>query len=153
MGFNVSTLPNYTKKAEKMLKEGVVFPEDYKNFTLQAGVVHKAKVNFMETDPQIQAYGCEMTPAGETKIVDKEIEVVHLGIMEKYCFLDLEQKDLNGQDVARELTAENISELKEKNDKLLWQGSVAGGDLINGWKYWIEKGITTFSPNRLFGGS
>ena len=65
--------------------------------------------------------------------------------MEQYCFLDLEKKDLNGANVAKELTAENILRLKEKNDKLLWQGSVAGGDLINGWKYWIEKGITTIT--------
>ena len=143
MSFNVSSLSDFTKKATEFLLEGIVYSDSYAKYDIQSGIQYKQYLNYLDSDPQLIAGGCDLTATGTTTFDEKEITVVPFAIKEKFCLNDLRKKDIVGEvgtgkgnmtnDLRVPLTKDLIAKLKQKLDKQVFQGKTSSGDLINGW--------------------
>lgn len=141
-GFNVTQLTDYTKKATQLLTEALVYPTSYADFDTQQGVQYKARLNYLEATPVIQAYSCSMSTSGGTAFTEKDIEVAHFGTKSAYCLEDLIKKEpifsegnskstMNAT-LASTLVGDNLAKLDRSMAKEFWYGDKSGGDLTDG---------------------
>lgn len=145
MAFNVSNLSEYTQAATNLLRSAVLFSEDFSRFEIMSGVQHKKYLNYIDTNPYLQAGACGLGASGSTSFDEKEITVVPWAIRDSWCVDDLNEKDLNfgtgtlnGKmvaDLQTQLITDETEKVKQIVDKAIFQGTTASGDLINGWIY------------------
>lgn len=143
MGFNTTNLTTYIAPASELLRSAILFSDDYSRFDMMVGVSHKEYLNYIETNPYIQAGNCSLGSSGSTIFDEKEIEVVKLAWRDSWCIDDLDKYDmqfgvgtLNGNmsaDLSTKLITDETEKIKSTIDKLIFQGSISGGDLMNGF--------------------
>lgn len=142
MAFSVSGLSDFTQKATEFLLEGILYSEDFSRFDIQTGVSYKEYINYLDTAPVIQAGVCDLDASGTTVFTEKTIETVPMSVKDKWCLNDLRKKDIKGEvgtgkgnmtnDLRVPLVKDEIDKIKQKIDKVVWQGNTGSGDLVTG---------------------
>lgn len=132
MAFNVSQLTDYTEKASQMLYDEVLTNDLFSNYTIETGIEYKRYINFLDTDFDFVAGGCDIAVSGETSIYQKEIEVVNFGSHLRYCYKTLAKKAVSDLNYEETLINEIINKSNQKLNTAFWEGNKAGGDLIDG---------------------
>jgi len=142
-GFNVSSLTTYTKPATEFLTAALVYPDGFSKYDIQTNIQSTKRLSFLDADPILQAYSCAMTSTGSTTFTDKTITVVAMGNKTPYCLNELRAKDIVGEygtgtgvanpTLGGVLLKENTDILAYKQEKMLWAGAIASGDLMDGW--------------------
>ncbi len=149
-GYTVSALTNYVEeKRDVLIKStvlGSVKGDTIANCRKQFGVKGTMRLNYLNVDPALQSgAGCGFTASGNTEFTERDITVARIKANDQFCPDDLINKfaeyavrigaDKNAENMPFEQEiAEGIAEkIDEKLEKLVWQGSVGGGDLIDGF--------------------
>lgn len=148
-GFNTSALSNYVKENEKALIKDVVLGLKYEGSTIdklakQLGVKGKENIHPLTIDPILQdGSNCGFTASGSTTISEREIATEIIKYNDQWCDRDLVGKFAEnqvrleaGEEVLpfeAEITDGIVKGISKKMEKLIWQGSKTGGDLINGF--------------------
>jgi hypothetical protein len=145
MAFNVSNLSDYTLAAKELLRSVALYSESFGRFDYMTGISHKQYLNYISSNPSIQAGTCGLDASGTTLFTEKEIQVFPIAFREKYCIDDLNKKDLafgggkgtlNGvmiPDLHTSLLVENSNSIKKQLEKLVFAGNTASGDLFDGF--------------------
>lgn len=136
--FTVTSLTEYTAIATQMLREGVLFNEDFSIYSLQQGIQHKQYINFIDINPHVQIGACGLSASGTTTITEKEIEVVTYAYRDQFCKETLKEKALMtgvadddfGTLINENLMAGEIEAIKKQVDTDLWLGT---SGMIDGW--------------------
>ena len=131
MAFNVSSLTDYTAKATEILRAGILFNDNFSEFDIQTGIQYKQYLNFLDASPVLQAGTCGLTPSGSTEITEKEIEVTHIRVNDRYCFDDIRKKALNQDQVEQTLTSDIVDKIAQQVEVDMWQGDATLG--MDGW--------------------
>lgn len=149
-GFTTSGVTGYCEVNKDVLVRRLVLGE-VKGDTIpmlrkQFGVKTKEKLNYLDVDPAIQdGSACGFNPSGSTVLSARDIETAQMKAQDQYCDRDLlgtfaeYQVKINAQKVPADLPFEGyildgvIGGINEKMEKLVWQGSKTGGDLIDGF--------------------
>lgn len=148
-GFNVNALSNYTKENEKALIKDVVLGLKYEGSTIdklakQLGVKGKENIHPLTIDPILQdGSNCGFQASGSTVISEREIATSIIKYNDSWCDRDLVGKFAEnqvrleaGEEVLpfeAEITDGIVKGISKKMEKLVWQGSKTGGDLIDGF--------------------
>jgi len=149
-GYTVSALTNYVETEKDVLIRSVVLGESkgdtIANCRKQLGVKGTERLNYLNVDPALQSgAGCGFNASGNTAFTERDITAVRIKANDQFCPDDLIGKfaeyavrigangNAENMPFEREI-AEGIAEkIDEKLEKLVWQGSVSGGDLIDGF--------------------
>ena len=149
-GYTVSALTDYVKVNQDVLIKGVVLGgvkgDTIPRLRKQLGVKTKERLNYLDVDPAIQdGSNCGFSPSGSTAFSEREIETAQLKSQDQYCDKDLlgkfaeyqvkiaATKDASDMPFEGEILDEVVGKINEKMEKLVWQGSKTGGDLIDGF--------------------
>ena len=149
-GFTNSSITGYTEQNKDVLVKAVVLGtvagDTIPNLKKQFGIKTKEKLNVLNVDPSIQdGSNCGWTPSGSTSFSNREIETAQMKAQDGYCDKDLLGTfaeylvKINAQKIESDLPFEGyimdevIRGINEKMEKLVWQGSKTGGDLIDGF--------------------
>jgi len=99
-------------------------------------------LNILSTVPYLQAGACSLATSGTTTISEKVITVATHAYRISYCIEDLQKKNLQlvpgsmndefDSSFEAVLTGDLVSSIKKAQEKELWVGATASGDLING---------------------
>lgn len=140
MGFDVSSLTNYTQKATQLLREGVLFSDSMANYSIQTGIKYIEPLNILDTDVYFQAGACSLGNSGDTKISEKNITVASYAVKKSFCVQDLQKKNLPlvpgsgleslAPELEAVLTDDIIAKTKAMIEADLWLGK---SGLIDGW--------------------
>lgn len=149
MAFNTSALSNYVKENEKALIKDVVLGLKYEGSTIdklakQLGVKGKENIHPISIDPILQdGSNCGFTASGSTDISEREIATSIIKYNDQWCDRDLVGKFAEnqvrleaGEEVLpfeAEITDGIVKGISKKMEKLVWQGSKSGGDLLDGF--------------------
>jgi len=138
--FTVSGLTAYTAKATELLTKGVLFNEDYQNYSIQQGIQYKKYLNFLEATPTLQAGACGLTAGGTSTFTEKTIETVTYAYRDQFCKDTLDEKALTlpsgtldgnfGPLIESTLNMEEINKIKQTVDVDKWLGT---SGFIDGW--------------------
>ena len=136
--FTVTGLSEYTAIATQMLREGVLFNENFANYSTQTGIQHKQYINFIDVNPHVQVGSCGLSASGTTTLTEKEIEVVEYAYRDWFCKKTLKEKALVmgasetdfGTLINENLMAGEIEAIKKQIDTDLWLGT---SGMIDGW--------------------
>ncbi len=141
-GFTVSALTDYTNKATELLRKGILFSDAIMQFSVQTGVKYKEPLNMLAVAPTLQAGACSLSAAGSTVLTEKVITVATMAYRDSYCIEDLQKKNLPlvagsandafAPEFSSVLTDEITDAIKKKTETIIFQGTVSGGDLIDG---------------------
>ena len=142
MSFNVSNLSDYTLKATELLRTEALFSESLGRFDYMTNIQHKQYLNYIDSNPAIQAGKCDLDASGTTVFDEKEIQVFPIAFREKYCIDDLNKKDLNFNtgtlngvmipDLQTSLLLDNSKSIKKQVEKLIFAGKTSSGDIFDG---------------------
>ena len=149
-GFTNTSITGYVETNKDVLVKAVVLGtvagDTIPNLKKQFGVKTKEKLNVLNVDPAIQdGENCGWTPSGSTSFSNREVETAQLKAQDGYCDRDLLGTfaeylvKINAQKVPGDLPFEGyimdevVRGINEKMEKLVWQGSKTGGDLIDGF--------------------
>lgn len=132
MAFIVSTLTDYTREATRMLRETVLFSEDYQSYNIQEGISYKDYINYLSTDVQVGSAWCDTSSTGQTYVSQKVLTVGDYPMFLKYCYNDLAKKALHQDNFEQELVLNIIENIKEKVNSDFWVGKIASGHPIDG---------------------
>lgn len=149
-GYTVSGLSTYIEQNKDVLIKNVVLGlakgDTIANCAKQLGVKTKEMLNYLNVSPVLQdGRGCGFTPSGSTVLSEREISVGTFKVNDQWCPDDLLGKyaeylvkigaNPNAENLPFEAEiSSQISEgIDEQLEKLVWQGSKAGGDLIDGF--------------------
>ena len=149
-GYTVNNITGYTEQNKDVLVKNVVLGElagdTIPSLKKQFGVKTSEKLNILNVDPALQdGSHCGFTPSGSTSFSNRVIETAQIKAEDAYCDKDLLSTfaeylvKLNAQKVPGDLPFEGyimdevIRKINEKMEKLVWQGSKSGGDLIDGF--------------------
>lgn len=149
-GYTVSSLTDYVEQKRDVLIKSVVLGESkgdtIANCRKQLGVKGTERLNYLNVDPALQSgAGCGFNASGSTAFTERDITATRMKINDQFCPDDLIGKfaeyavrigaNGNAENMPFEQEiAEGIAEkIDEKLEKLVWQGSVSGGDLIDGF--------------------
>ena len=149
MAYNVNALSTYVKENEKALIKDVVLGLKFEGSTIdklakQLGVKSKENIHPMSVDPILQdGSNCGFTASGSTDISEREIATAPIKYNDQWCDRDLLAKFAEnqvrleaGEEVLpfeAEITDGIVKGISKKMEKLVWQGSKTGGDLIDGF--------------------
>lgn len=149
MAFNTSALSNYVKENERALIKDVVLGLKYEGSTIdklakQLGVKGKENIHPISIDPILQdGSNCGFTASGSTDISEREIATSIIKYNDQWCDRDLVGKFAEnqvrleaGEEVLpfeAEITDGIVKGISKKMEKLIWQGSKSGGDLLDGF--------------------
>lgn len=149
MAFNVNGLSTYVKENEKALIKDIVLGLKYEGSTIdklakQLGVKSKERLHPMSIDPILQdGSNCGFSASGSTEISEREIATAPIKYNDTWCDKDLISKFAEnqirleaGEEVLpfeAEITDGIVNGISKKMEKLVWQGSKTGGDLIDGF--------------------
>lgn len=147
-GFTVSALTDYTNKATELLRAGVLFSDAITQFSIQPGVKYKEPLNIITASPALQAGACSLAASGSTVLTEKVITVATMAFTDSYCIEDLQKKNLPlvagsandafATEFESVLTDEITESIKSQVEDIIFDGTVAGGDLINGIDYVLD---------------
>lgn len=140
MAFTVSSLTDYTQKATELLREGVLFSENFANFSIQTGIKYIEPLNILDSTVYFQAGGCSLANSGDTVLTEKLITVATYAVKKSFCVQDLQKKNLPllpgsmldklSPEVESVLTADILAKTKQQVEADFWLGT---SGLINGW--------------------
>lgn len=149
MAFNVNGLSTYVKENEKALIKDIVLGLKYEGSTIdklakQLGVKSKERLHPMSIDPILQdGSNCGFSASGSTEISEREIATAPIKYNDTWCDKDLIAKFAENQvrleagesvlPFEAEITDGIVNGISKKMEKLVWQGSKSGGDLIDGF--------------------
>lgn len=143
MSFNVTNLTDYTQKATELLRSFALYADNFANYDIMTSIQHKQYLNYLDANPYIQAGACGGSTSGSTILDEKTITVVPMMFRDSFCIDDLNKKDLNFNtgtlngvmipDLQTSLIADESAKIKKIIDNVLWNGSISGGDLMDGW--------------------
>jgi hypothetical protein len=131
MSFVITDLTDYNQRATELLREGVLFNDDFAQYEIQSGIKYKEYLNYVDANPGFSQTVCGTPDNGTTTLTEKEIEVAQYAATEKYCYTDLDTKALGNIDLAPVLVEDLLAKVKTKVNHDLWIGS--GTDYIEGW--------------------
>jgi len=130
MAFNIATMSEYTQKSTEILREGVLFNDNFSEFQLQTGISYKEYLNFLDATPTLVAGTCGIVDGGNTVLTEREIEVIPMMSNSRFCFDTLYQLAVTEEDVAASLTLDTVNKLSQSVEQTIWQGDALGND---GW--------------------
>lgn len=149
MGYNVSGLTAYVEENKKPLIKDVVLGLKYNGSTIdklnkQLGVKGKERLHPMSVDVTLQdGTNCGFSAQGSTVISEREIETAMIKANDEFCqndligkFAEYEVRIAAGEEALpfeAEIVDGVITSVNKKLEKLVWQGSKSGGDLIDGF--------------------
>jgi len=143
MAFNVTGLSEYTEKATEILRKSLLYSEQFREYDVMVGVQHKKYLNYIDTEPVLQAGACNLSAQGNTTFTEKEIQVFPIAVRDEWCIDDLNEKDLNfntgtfngkmTNDVREALIGEETDKIKQLFNKVVFQGDTGSGDLFDGF--------------------
>lgn len=143
MGFDVSTLANYTKENADELVTASVFSAKTQQMILAMGVVHtgvksSVKVNKLTTDAVFQADSCGFNSSGTTAITQRDLVVGKIKVNEALCPNDLETKytqnalkqGSRNEEIPfeEEYTTLKTDTIAAQNETAIWKGDTTSGD-------------------------
>lgn len=149
-GFTVSGLSDYTKVNQDVLIKNVVLGgvkgDTIPRLRKQFGIKTKERLNYLDVDPALQdGSNCGFNASGSTTFSEREIETAQIKAQDQYCdkqllgkFAEYQVKINADKDAAdmpfeAEILDEVVGGINEKMEKLVWQGSKSGSDLIDGF--------------------
>ena len=164
MGYNVSGLSDYVYTKKDLLIKNVVLGfaagDTIRNLTKQLGIKEKARLNYLDVSTNLQnGKGCGFTASGSTEFTERELETAIIKVNDEWCPDDLLGKyyeyevRLGADDNANTLPFEEeiangiAAGIDEKLEKLIWQGSKASGDLMNGFLNLATSGDSASTVN------
>lgn len=141
MGFNVSTLADYTKQNVKLLVSSSVLGAKTidlikQNSNVMVGVKSSETINIMDTDTLFQSgASCGFTASGTTSFTQRTVTVGKIKVNESLCLKDLESKYLQealpqGSRYDSMVFAEQYSNRKAQKiadalETAIWQGDTS----------------------------
>lgn len=148
--FVVSGLSAYVKENQGVLIKNVVLGatkgDTIPSLAKQLGVKTKERLNYLNVDPTIQdGSACGFSAVGSTVFSERDIETAQMKAQDQYCDKLLlgkfaehtvkisADKDASDLPFEAELMNEIVAGINTKMEKLVWQGSKTGGDLIDGF--------------------
>ena len=149
-GYTVSGLTAYVEVNRDVLIKGVVLGgvngDTIPRLRKQLGIKTKERLNYLDVDPAIQdGSACGFSASGKTDFSERDIETAQLKAQDQYCDKDLlgkfaeyavkiaANKDAADMPFEREILDEVVGGINKKMEKLVWQGSKTGDDLIDGF--------------------
>lgn len=149
-GFTVSGLTAYVEVNKDVLIKNIVLGfakgDTIPMLRKQLGIKTKERLNYLDVDPVLQdGTNCGFTPSGSTEFSEREIETAQIKVQDQYCDRDLlgkfaeyqvkiaANKDASDMPFEAEVLDEVERGIAKKMEKLVWQGSKTGGDLIDGF--------------------
>ena len=149
-GFTVSGLTAYVEVNKDVLIKNIVLGfakgDTIPMLRKQLGIKTKERLNYLDVDPVLQdGTNCGFTPSGNTEFSEREIETAQIKVQDQYCDRDLlgkfaeyavrisADKDAADMPFEAEILDEVEAGIAKKMEKLVWQGSKTGGDLIDGF--------------------
>ena len=140
LGFTVSSLTDYTAEATELLRAGILFNDDMKNYSFQTGVKYIEPLNIISTEVVFQPTECGLNQSGDTTFTEKDITVSKYAVKKRFCVGDLENKNLplapgSSMDSLDNQIEVILTQQIQDNTKLqveqdLWLGT---STFINGW--------------------
>jgi hypothetical protein len=130
MSFNINKLTDYTEKSTELLRNGVLYSEDFKEFNYQTGIMYEEYLNYIDVDPTLVAGSCGASDGGTTSFDERLIKVIPMKSDNRFCFDDLYKKAITHLDVAGAITKDFVDKLKAKVEHDLWIGNTLG---VTGW--------------------
>lgn len=144
MGFNVSSLADYTKQnAQQLVASSVLGAKTIdlikQSSNVMVGVKSSETINIMDTDTLFQSgASCGFTASGTTSFTQRTVTVGKIKVNEALCLKDLEAKYLQealprGSRYDSMIFAEEYSNRKAEKiaaalEKAVWQGDITSGD-------------------------
>lgn len=144
-GYDLSALADYTEEQVLPLVTKALFDgKTAQVVRTQTGIKWKEVINRMDNDIYIQdGTTCGFTPSGDTIFSQRVIEVGTLKVDQSWCVQDLEKKWMqtqltpgslyNGIPFEGAFSEYMAGLIAEQNEVGLWQNSVSGGDLYDGF--------------------
>lgn len=150
MSLNLSNLTEYVdQELIPLITKALLEGRTLSYIDLQAGVKHKATLNYFDTDAVFRAGNdCSFVGAGTTSVEQKEIEVVQLNMNEEICPNEMEQYFLSKQmrpgvnqedltPIEEVYMSEKMAKINEQIEILTWSGDTSGStgtnlDLVDG---------------------
>lgn len=144
--FLVSSLPNYVATNRDMIIKsfGLVGAGTRGRIGLQTGVKHTAALNYLDLAAEFQdGSGCGFNPLDSITISQKNIVAAAIKVDGQICPETLLGK--YAEYLVRVNATENelpfeqyildalVAQINKGIETLIWQGSISGGDLINGF--------------------
>lgn len=130
MAFSIAGLTDYTSKATQILREGVLFQNNFSEFEIQSGIYDSEDLIFLDAQPTVVAGGCGATDGGTTTLSERKISVFDMKSDESFCMQKLEAKGLNIPDVISAITKDTINKIGVIAEQSVWMGNTLG---IDGW--------------------
>ncbi len=149
-GYTVSGLTAYVEVNKDVLVKNLVLGlakgDTIRNCRKQLGIKSKERLNYLDVDPTLQdGSSCGFSAASSTVFSEREIETAQIKAQDQFCDRDLlgkfaeyqvkiaANKDAADMPFEGEIINEVIEKCNEKMERLVWQGSKTGGDLIDGF--------------------
>lgn len=151
MAYSVTGLTNYVEVNKDVLIKDIVLGEKYgdtiANLRKQLGVKTKERLNYLDVTPVLQdGKGCGFNASGTTNFSEREIETAPFKVNDKWCPDDLLGKFAEylvkygananaegGMPFESEILSEIEKGIAKQLEKMVWQGSKSGSDLIDGF--------------------
>lgn len=143
--FVTTDLPAYVAENRDLLIADLVLGSStLERISVQTGVKATAPIHILDFDEELQAMGCNAaTQDGNLVLTDRNITTVVMGHLVPICEdkllgkwgeyavrITASDEDLAFEEYVMDAIVANVH---NKLEKLIWQGSVAGGDLIDGF--------------------
>lgn len=147
-GFIASGLTDYIlNKRETLIKSAIIGRTP--NYTLDRvakrfGIKTSEMLQYMDLVPELQdGRGCGFSPKGNTTLSERELVTAIYKVNDEYCPDDLLGKYAENQvaiaagkerlPFEEEIANEIVDGVADQVEKLVWQGSIDDGDLIDGY--------------------
>lgn len=145
-GFDVSTIDAYNDESGALVAKAILEAQNLTmGVTLIPGIKSGVTYKLNKVDEAItpKAAGCSFSATGATTLSQNDVKAVGFQVDNSYCPETLfptylsqrmkagaSQEDFPESQFIADLVMKNI---KAFNDELMWNGSVIGGDLMDGW--------------------
>lgn len=145
-GYNVQALSDYVAQNQEVMTKEMVLGElkgdTIKNMAKQLGVKGSERLNYLNVDAVLQEASCGFNPSGSTVFSERDIVTKPIKAEDEFCELNLINKwteykvrvaaDQDAMPFEAEIMDGVLSSVDAKLEKLVWQGNVASGDVIDG---------------------
>lgn len=145
MGFNVTTLPDYTNQNSKELISKTVFgAPSVKYLNIMTGVKYKEALNLIASEAGLQERSCGWNPSGTVTFSQRMMTVGAYKVNLSLCEEDLRKKWMNSEVMTaagaevlpfeEKIAADIVADVNKQVEKLIWQAdtSAVTPDLFDG---------------------
>lgn len=144
--FDVTALPAYVEENRDLLLKNfaILGGGTRSRIGIQTGIKSKMHLNYLEIAPTLQdGSDCELTPAGDVVLTNREIETAWIEVLISICPKNLIGKwaeylvraNANSEDLPFEqyIIDGFIASLNKKIEKLIWQGDTTSANTDLKW--------------------